>query len=110
MWNENSWLLPLLLPMTLCGALGAAGLKLYADGRCLRHLLLGFGFYGLGALLNIALLRVLPLTVVLPANALTYVWTLLLARFYFGEKVGPLRWFGILFILGGLALLVACLT
>ncbi len=96
----------LLLPMTLCGAMGGAGLKLYADGKNRLHLLLGLGFYGTGAILNIVLLQFLPFTVVLPANALTYVWTLLIARFRFGEQVNRLRWLGILFILGGLLLLV----
>lgn len=81
-----------LVVMTLCGAIGGAGLKAYADSRKRLHVLGGLGFYGVGALLNILLLRFLPLTVVLPANALTYVWTLLIARWVFKENVGPLRW------------------
>lgn len=95
-----------LVVMTLCGAIGGAGLKAYADSRNRLHVLGGLGFYGVGALLNILLLRFLPLTVVLPANALTYVWTLLIARWVFKENVGPLRWVGVACIMGGLCFLV----
>lgn len=95
-----------LIAMTLCGALGGAGLKAYASSRRRLHILFGLGFYGVGALLNIALLKFLPLTVVLPANALTYVWTLLLAKLVFKEKVGRLRWVGVVCIMGGLFFLV----
>lgn len=99
-------MIALLIAMTLCGAIGGAGLKAYASSRKLRYVLLGLGFYGMGALLNIVLLKYLPLTVVLPANALTYVWTLLIAKWAFKETVGPLRWIGVGCIMGGLFFLV----
>lgn len=95
-----------LIAMTLCGAMGGAGLKAYATSRKKLHVLIGLGFYGTGALLNIVLLKFLPLTVVLPANALTYVWTLLIAKVAFKETVGPLRWLGVICIMGGLWFLV----
>ncbi|MGO4731994.1 EamA family transporter [Paenibacillus sp. 2KB_22] len=102
----DSWMVAVLIVMTLCGALGGAGLKAYASSRNRLHLLMGLGFYGTGALLNIVLLKFLPLTVVLPANALTYVWTLIIAMLVFKETVGPLRWIGVACIMGGLCLLV----
>ncbi|PYE45718.1 permease [Paenibacillus barcinonensis] len=95
-----------LVVMTLCGAMGGAGLKVYATSRKRLHVLMGLGFYGTGALLNIVLLQFLPLTVVLPANALTYIWTLIIAKWAFKEEVGPMRWMGVACILGGLCLLV----
>ncbi|MCG7383304.1 EamA family transporter [Paenibacillus sp. ACRRY] len=102
----DSWMVVVLIVMTLCGAMGGAGLKAYATSRKKLHFLMGLGFYGMGALLNIVLLKFLPLTVVLPANALTYVWTLFIAKFAFKEKVGPLRWLGVVCIMGGLCFLV----
>ncbi len=99
-------MIAVLIVMTLCGALGGAGLKAYSGSLKRLHVLLGLGFYGMGALLNIVLLKFLPLTVVLPANALTYVWTLLIAKWAFKETVGPLRWLGVAFIMGGLCFLV----
>jgi undecaprenyl phosphate-alpha-L-ara4N flippase subunit ArnE len=99
-------MIAVLIAMTLCGAMGGAGLKAYATSRKKLHVLMGLGFYGTGALLNIVLLKFLPLTFVLPANALTYVWTLIIARFAFKEAVGPLRWIGVACIMGGLCLLV----
>ncbi|NEU60669.1 permease [Paenibacillus sp. ALJ109b] len=102
----DSWMIAVLIAMTLCGAMGGGGLKAYAISRKKLHVLMGLGFYGAGALLNIVLLKFLPLTVVLPANALTYVWTLIIARFAFKETVGPLRWIGVACIMGGLCLLV----
>ncbi|WP_260985298.1 MULTISPECIES: permease [Paenibacillus] len=102
----DSWMIVVLIVMTLCGAMGGAGLKAYATSRRRIHVLMGLGFYGTGALLNILLLKFLPLTVVLPANALTYVWTLFIARFAFKENVGTLRWLGVICIMGGLCFLV----
>ncbi|WP_312884329.1 permease [Paenibacillus xylanilyticus] len=102
----DSWMVVVLIAMTLCGAMGGAGLKAYATSRKKLHVLIGLGFYGTGALLNIVLLKFLPLTVVLPANALTYVWTLLIAKVAFKETVGPLRWLGVICIMGGLWFLV----
>ncbi|WP_245697417.1 EamA family transporter [Paenibacillus oryzae] len=105
MWND-SWIIITLIAMTLCGALGGAGLKKYAISHKRLHAAGGLGFYGMGALLNILLLKFLPLTVVLPANALTYVWTLVLAKWIFKEKIGLLRWSGVGFIMAGLFILV----
>ncbi|MHA7965089.1 EamA family transporter [Paenibacillus sp. CAU 1782] len=103
---NDSWLLVVLVVMTLFGAVGGAGLKAFAISRKRLHMLFGLGFYGFGALLNIFLLKFLPLTVVLPANALTYVWTLLIAKWVFKEKIGLFRWTGIICIIGGLCFLV----
>lgn len=100
-------MIAVLVGMTICGALGGAGLKAYSASRKLLHVMFGLGFYGMGALLNIVLLKFLPLTVVLPANALTYVWTLLIAKWGFKETVGPLRWLGVACIMGGLCFLVS---
>lgn len=103
--NDNiSYLL--LLIMTLIGSLGSVLFKAYAMNKHKGYLLSGFMFYGLGALLNIYLLSQLPYTIVVPANALTFVWTLLFAKFIFKEHIGIYKIVGVFVIILGLILLV----
>ncbi|CAH0120673.1 MULTISPECIES: EamA family transporter [unclassified Paenibacillus] len=100
--------LPLfLLPvMTLFGALGSVFFKKFSLHRKIVTLLIGCMFYGLGALLNIYLLRELPYTVVMPANALTFIWALLLAKWVFKETIGMFKIAGVACIVSGLLLLI----
>lgn len=100
------WIWGLLLAMTLLGSSGSACFKAFSLNKQTRVLLLGFACYGSGALLNILLLRYLPYTVVLPANALTFVWTLAFARLLFHERVGMYQIAGVAFIFAGLLTLV----
>lgn len=100
-----SILLFVLLLMTILGALGGVFFKLYsAKGKL--FLLTGLCFYGLGALLNIVLLKYLPYTVVFPANALTYMWAIVFAKMIFKEKIGLRRYIGAGFIIAGVIFLV----
>lgn len=69
------------------------------------YLLFGTLLYGLGALLNIYLLRSLPYTVVMPANALTFLWTLLFAKYVFREQIGAAKITGVICIGIGIWLL-----
>ncbi|MNN96954.1 4-amino-4-deoxy-L-arabinose-phosphoundecaprenol flippase subunit ArnE [compost metagenome] len=71
-----------------------------------KYLLTGTLVYGFGALFNIYLLHLLPYTVVMPANALTFFWTLLLAKWVFGERIGIAKIVGIICIGIGIWLLV----
>lgn len=93
--------------MTLCGALGAVFFKLYSARRSIPMLLTGLLSYGIGAPLNVFLLQKLPYTVVMPANALTFVWSLVFARLVFGEHIGIYKIVGIVLVICGLLLLVA---
>ncbi|GAV11640.1 EamA family transporter [Paenibacillus sp. NAIST15-1] len=103
---RNEWLWVLLIFMTWFGSLGSACFKWYSIRHRKWILLTGFMLYGIGALLNIYLLRFLPYTLVLPANALTYVWTLCLAKWWFKESVGWHKVAGIGVIGLGLVILV----
>ena len=102
----NNWLVGLLLMMTLMGSLGSVFFKYFTLRRNFFYLLTGFMFYGIGALLNIYLLKELPLTFVLPANAFTFIWTLILAKWIFKESIGIYKIAGVAFIISGLILLV----
>ena len=101
-----------LLAMTLFGSLGALFFKRAAqDSRGLTVLLaspqlyLGGCFYGLGALLNIALLRAWEYSIVYPLTALTYVWTIVLSRLVLGERLTVQKAAGVALILCGVMLL-----
>lgn len=71
------------------------------------HFYLGGGLYVLSALLNLYLLKQLPYSVVVPLGALTYIWTLLIAHRFLGEKVTKQKILGVLLILLGVSLIAA---
>jgi len=70
------------------------------------YLWLGGVLYVLSALLNIYLLLRLPYSVVVPLGALTYVWTLLVARWLLKEPITKLKLAGLGLILAGLVCVV----
>lgn len=96
----------LLIAMTVFGSFGGAFFKRFSLRKSFLMLAAGGACYGTGALLNIYLLTKLPYTLVLPANALTFVWTLLLAKWWFGETIGKFKIAGTCVIMCGLLLLV----
>jgi drug/metabolite transporter (DMT)-like permease len=96
----------LLIVMTLFGSLGGVFFKSFTSKKRYSHLLFGCASYGVGAILNIYLLKKLPYTLVMPANALTFLWTLLFAKAFFKETISILKITGIVFILSGLILLL----
>ncbi|GFN31707.1 hypothetical protein [Paenibacillus xylaniclasticus] len=55
------------------GSAESSLLKLISASRILMRALLSLACYAAGAILNIYLLRLLPYTLVVPANALTFV-------------------------------------
>lgn len=72
--------------------------------------ILGLCFYAIGALVWIAVLSRLDLSVAYPFLALNFVLVTLVARFFLGESVPPLRWLGILVIIGGILLVAKSTT
>ena len=103
----------LFLLMTLFGAAGAVLLKFSLSGSfsvfsLLRSIpfYLGGGLYFASALLNILLLRDMPLAILLPLTSITYIWTFLLARFFFKESITKLKISGLMIIFAGVFLLL----
>jgi drug/metabolite transporter (DMT)-like permease len=101
----DNWNVFVLIIMTLLGSLGGVLFKLHSVRRKQLYLFFGALSYGFGALLNIYLLRSLPYTVVMPANALTFLWTLLFAKWFFRERIGATKIAGIICIGAGIWLL-----
>jgi len=92
--------------MTLFGSLGSVCFKLYTSRKSVVILLAGLTFYGTGALLNIYLLNKLPYTIVVPANALTFIWALLFAKCFFNEPIRVYQMCGVGIIVLGLLILL----
>lgn len=66
----------------------------------------GFVCYGVSALIWLDVLSKLDFSLAFPMVSLTYVFSLLIGRFFFQEYVGPERILGVVFILCGLFFLV----
>lgn len=60
--------------------------------------------YLLASVLNIYVLRILDYSSVLPLSAFTYVWTMFLARYQFGEKLTKRKMAGVFLVIFGAAL------
>ena len=92
--------------MTLCGSLGALFFKRSTQGsQGLLPLLRTPQLYGVGALLNIALLRIWAYSVVYPLTCVTYVWTLFLSHRFLGEPLTRRKLLGIGLVLAGVVIL-----
>jgi drug/metabolite transporter (DMT)-like permease len=63
--------------------------------------IVGFGLYGLSSVLWLDVLSKLDFSLAFPMVGLTYVFTLLIGRYFFGEPVGWERILGVGFILCG---------
>ena len=69
------------------------------------HTLIGLGLYGAAAMLYIVALRRIPLSVALPATAISYIAAALVGHFGFGEPLGVLHVTAIGLIAAGVVVL-----
>lgn len=76
-------------------------------GRGMLWLVLSILFLGLGLLLWLAVLRVMPVSVAYPLLSLNFVLVALAARFFFHEHISRRQWLGIAWIILGIFLLSA---
>lgn len=68
--------------------------------------IIGFGLYGLSAVIWLDVLSKLDFSLAFPLVGLTYVFTLLIGRFFFGEVISWERMLGVALIVGGLFFLI----
>lgn len=68
--------------------------------------IVGFALYGLSSILWLDVLSKLEFSLAFPMVGLTYVFTLLIGRFFFGETIGWERMAGVALIIGGIFFLV----
>lgn len=103
--------------MTIMGAVASLFLKKASssmDGKSIIESVLnllktpslyaGGILYLLASVLNIYVLRILDYSSVLPLSAFTYVWTMFLARWQFGEKLTKRKMVGVFLVVFGAAL------
>jgi len=100
----------LLLVMTFVAALGGYNFKMITkdiERKPLQsvHLYIGLGFYILSAIINIYLLKYLPLTFVLPATSLSYIWIQIISKVKLKEKIYTNKIIAMIFIIIGVVLL-----
>lgn len=97
------------------GSVGAVFLKTGA-GRLHRHvgsllqnwyLFTGVGLYLLSSLFFLKGIQKGELTILYPMVSLSYVWTLVWSRMFFGEPLTRQKFMGLAMILGGVAFLFA---
>ena len=69
-------------------------------------IVVGFACYGFSSILWLDVLSKLDFSLAFPMVGLTYVFTLLIGRFFFGDVFGWERIVGVAFILGGIFFLV----
>jgi drug/metabolite transporter (DMT)-like permease len=98
-----NWII--LVAMTFIGSMGGLLFKQVSrfdrPKAKLGFFILGCGMYGIGALLNVYLLRMLPYSIVFPLTSLTYVWTMVLSKYILKEKINRFKIIGVTLILLG---------
>jgi undecaprenyl phosphate-alpha-L-ara4N flippase subunit ArnE len=103
-FEKNKKGILLMLAASLCVCVGQLCWKLSGQ-RGPLFLLLGFGLYGLGALITLTAYRYGSLSVLQPVLSLNYVLTVVLAALVLKEEITPLRAAGILCVMGGVVLI-----
>ncbi len=66
---------------------------------------IGLVLYGISALMLVIALKYGELSVLYPIIATSFIWVNLIARYFFNEEVGFLKWFGIVAIIFGLSMI-----
>ncbi len=107
------WAVALVIFATLIGSIGPILLKKGSGRFSLnpfaqiknRALIGGIGFYVLSSLLFIPALRGGELSVLYPLVSVSYIWVSLLSVKFLSEKMGSLKWTGILLIIVGVSLI-----
>lgn len=103
-----TWLL--IIGMTLFGSLGGLLFKQVSNTetpvRKLFYFFVGCFSYGIGAILNVIVLRYLPYTIVFPLTAVTYIWTFIFSFFLLREQINVYKLLGLACILVGAFVIV----
>jgi len=106
----------LILFVAFCAFLGAIGqifFKLGAPSAKLDfsiltnyHILLGLFLYALATVLFIFALKFGEVSLLYPVIATSYIWVMIFASVFLGEKINPFNWFGVFLILSGIYFIV----
>ena len=94
----------LMLISSLCVCIGQLLWKISTDGSIL-FLLVGFAFYGIGALVMIVAYKYGELSVLQPMLSLNYIISIILATVILKEAITLLQVIGVLIIIAGVLLI-----
>lgn len=100
--NKKGIVLMLISSLFVC--IGQLFWKLYAEGNII-FLLLGFGFYGIGALIMIYAYKFGSLSVLQPMLSANYIFTIILATTILNEQITLTKVIGILVVILGVILI-----
>ncbi|MHC4600635.1 MAG: EamA family transporter [Planctomycetota bacterium] len=114
---KSLWPIALVFLCSILGSVGQGFFKRASDilretssfGKPLAwitnwQLLVGLSFYGLATVLFVYAISKGNLSILYPVIALSYVWVLLIAIWFFHEKTSAFNWVGVGFIILGVAL------
>lgn len=95
----------IVLLLTILGSFGAFFLKKATNSKpsimsafTSKYLYIGGALYILAAILNIFVLNYLDYIVLLPLTSLSYIWTMIIARIFLGDKISRNKKIGVLCI------------
>lgn len=100
-------LILIIIIMTVIGSFGGFFFKISTTGSNLlsivksKFLYIGAVLYISSAVLNIIVLKYMPMSVVLPMTAITYIWSMISSRIILKEKITKFKLLGMVFILVG---------
>lgn len=104
----NKFLLILIIIlMTLLGSFGGFFFKKSTGGITIvsiiknKFLYIGGILYVAAAVLNIIVLKYMPLSIVLPMTAITYIWSMIISRIILKEKITIFKLAGMISIIIG---------
>ncbi|AGK97866.1 EamA family transporter [Clostridium pasteurianum] len=101
------FLIIIIIVMTLLGSFGGFFFKKSTVGNTIvsiiksKFLYIGGFIYVASAVLNIIVLKYMPLSVVLPMTAITYIWSMIISRIILNEKITVFKLAGIISIIIG---------
>lgn len=101
----------LVILMTLLGAVASGLFKKATGNYSFKRLLFSSAFicgallYGLGALLNIYLLRFIQYSKLVPMISLSYIWSMIIAKLFFKEKISSGKITGLVILIIGVVLI-----
>ena len=103
-FQKNKKGILLMLVSSVCACIGQLFWKLSAEQGIL-FLLLGFGFYGIGALVMLAAYRFGKLSVLQPMLSMNYVLSIVLGALVLQEKISVWKGIGVAVIISGVILI-----
>lgn len=103
-FEKNKKGILLMILSSVCVCVGQLFWKLSAEKGILM-LLMGFGLYGIGALVMLIAYRYGKLSVLQPVLSLNYALGVILGAMVLNEAVSGVKWLGVLVIMAGVILI-----